>query len=41
MRHQFEMREFTAPQLVENLAWLSISVRIIDRRLKRVFRSAI
>jgi hypothetical protein len=35
MRHQFEVREFTAPQLVENLAWLSISVRIIVRRLKR------
>ena len=35
MRHQFEMREFTAPQFVENLAWLSIPVRIIDRRLKR------
>src|SRR6202040_850722 len=35
MRHQFEVREFTAPQLVENLTWLSISVRIIVCGLKR------
>src|SRR4029077_7416173 len=35
MRNQFEVRQFTASQLVENLAWLSIAVRIIVRRLKR------
>src|SRR6202040_3070299 len=35
MRNQFEVREFTASQLVENLAWLSIAARIIVRRLKR------